>query len=138
MDKEIIREIVGDLDCGMKCFIHSETKEVKVIPDTDKYLDIDSDAWSATIEEIDNNIGDYIQIQGMDSRDSFKVMEAFVDTVDDERLREKLIDALSRRKPFQNFKFTIDNSGEYREKWFKFKDNALSEWVESQLNERGL
>ena len=138
MDKKIIKDIVGDLDCGMKCFIHSVTKEIKVIPDTDKYTDIDLDAWSDTIDEIDNNFGDYVQIEGMESRDSFKVMEAFIDTVDNERLREKLIDVLSHRKPFQNFKVTIDNSGEYREKWFKFKENALTEWVESQLNEKGL
>jgi hypothetical protein len=103
MDKKAIKDIVGDLDCGMKCFIHSVTKEIKVIPDTDKYLDIDLEAWSDTIEEIDNNFGDYIQIEGMDSRDSFKVMEAFIDTVDNERLREKLIDVLKSSKTISKF-----------------------------------
>jgi len=65
-------------------------------------------------------------------------MEHFIDTVDNERLREKMIDALSRRKPFQNFKSTIDNSGDYRDKWFKFKERAMMEWVERQLNQKGL
>jgi hypothetical protein len=138
MEKKIIKDIVGDLDCGMKCFIHSVTKEIKVIPDTDEYADVDLEAWSDIIEEIDNHFGDYIEIEGMDSQDSFKVMEGFIDIVDNERLREKLIDALSRRKPFQNFKTVIDNSGEYRDKWFKFKENALTEWVESQLHKNGL
>ena len=96
------------------------------------------DAWSADIEEIDNNFDDYIQIEGMESHDSFRVMEEFIDTVDNERLKEKLINALQRRKPFQNFKLTIDNSGEYRDKWFKFKEQALIDWVESQLRANGL
>ena len=115
-----------------------ETKVIKVLPDTDKYSELELDVWSDAINEIDSNIGDYIQIEGMHSHDSFRVMENFIDTLDNERLKDKLIDALSRRKPFQNFKFAIDNSGQYRDKWFKFKENALTEWVESQLNERGL
>ena len=138
MDKKIIKDIAGDLDCGMNCFIHSKTLEIKCIPDSAKWPGMDFDAWSDDIEEIDNNFGDYIQIEGMASHDSFKVMEEFIDTVDNERLKEKLINALERRKPFQNFKFTIDNSGEYRDKWFKFKEKALIDWVESQLRAKGL
>jgi hypothetical protein len=65
-------------------------------------------------------------------------MADFVETVDNEKLRESLIQALDRPKPFRNFKFTIDNSGPYRDKWFKFKDKKLIEWVESQLQEKGL
>jgi hypothetical protein len=138
MDKKTIKDIVGHLDCGMKCFIHSETREIKIIPDADKHTDMDLDAWSDIIKEINSNFDHYIQIEGIDSRDSFRVMENFIDTVDHERLREKLVDALSWRKPFQNFKITIDNSGAYRERWFQFQENALMEWVESQLDKKGL
>src|SRR5687768_17113606 len=121
MEKEKIKDIADELDMGMKCFVHRKTKEIKSIPDTDKLDEMDDDVWSADIEEIEKNVSDYIEIYGMDSRESFRVMAAFVETVENENLREKLVDALNRPKPFQNFNYTIDRSGEFRNRWFKFK-----------------
>jgi hypothetical protein len=138
MEKEKIKDIAENLDIGMRCFVHLKTKELKVIPDIDKHPDIDSEVWSAGIEEIENNLDDYVEIDSMDSRDSFRVMADFVDTVDDENLKEKLADSLDRPKPFQNFKFTIDRSGEYRDRWFKFKEKKLMDWIENQIQKKGL
>ncbi len=36
---------------------------------------------------------------------------------------------------FDEYKFAIDNSGEYRQKWFEFKDRKLQEWVTDRFNE---
>ena len=138
MDDKIIRDIVADLDLGMKCFIHVETKEIKVIPDTNKYYGADLELWSDVIEEIDNNLDKYYEIGRMHSSESFRLMKDFIDIVDNEFLKEKLINALNRPKPFKNFNLTIDNSGKYREMWFKFKDQQLAEWVEFQLKQKGL
>lgn len=41
-------------------------------------------------------------------------MADFAENVDDTRLKDKLTNALNRPKPFQNFKWQIDNSGEFR------------------------
>jgi hypothetical protein len=138
MEKEKIKDIVDNLDLGMSCFIHSESKEIKFIPDEDKYYGMDMEFFQADIDEIENNFGDYIQISGMNSGDSFKVMEAFIETVDDDKLSDQLIDALNRPKPFRNFKFVVDDSGPYRDQWFKFKEAKMTEWVEAQLQEHGL
>jgi hypothetical protein len=48
-------------------------------------------------------------------------------------LQEKLFNALNRKHPFREFKFVIDNSGEYRNAWFDFKNKQYFEWVENQL-----
>ena len=69
----------------------------------------------------------------MDSHDSFKVMERFADSVSDDSLREKLLIALQRPKPFANFKFEINNSGPYRQMWFDFQQEQQVEWVKDQL-----
>lgn len=138
MEKEKIKDIADNLDFGMRCFIHSNSKEVKFIPDYDKHPDMDSELYKEDNEEIENNFGDYVEIMGMDSHESFRVITDFVETMDNDKLKEKLIHALDRPKPFRNFKITIDNSGPYREKWFKFKDKKLIDWVESQLQEKGL
>jgi hypothetical protein len=68
----------------------------------------------------------------MDSNQSFRVMERFVDRVDSEKFREKLINALNRRKPFRNFKYQIDDS-DYRQDWFDFKLQQNMEWVKEQI-----
>lgn len=137
MEKDTIREIADNLDFGMRCFIHSKTKEVKFVPDHDKHPDMDPTFFREDDEEIENNLMDYIEIEGMESFEVFNVMKDFIDTVDDDQLREALNRSLNRPKPFRNFKFTIDNSGPYRERWFKFKDQRLISRVESQLEANG-
>lgn len=42
---------------------------------------------------------------------------------------------LNRSKPFSNFKWIIDNSGDYRQKWFDFKNQKYIEWVEEKISE---
>jgi hypothetical protein len=122
----------------MRCFVHLKTKELKFIPDIDEHPDMDSEVWSTDNEEIENNLDDYLEIDSMDSRDSFRVMADFIDTVDNQNLKEKLVESLDRPKPFQNFKLTIDRSGEYRDKWFKFKEEKLMDWVENQIQKNSL
>jgi hypothetical protein len=138
MEKEKIKDIAETLDMGMRCFVHLKTKELKFIPDIDEHPDMDSEVWSADNEEIENNLDDYLEIDSMDSRDSFRVMADFIDTVDNQNLKEKLVESLDRPKPFQNFKLTIDRSGEYRDKWFKFKEEKLMDWVENQIQKNSL
>lgn len=55
--------------------------------------------------------------------------------MDSASLQEKLINALNRSKPFSNFKWIIDNSGDYRQKWFDFKNQKYIEWVEEKISE---
>jgi hypothetical protein len=138
IEKEEIKNIAESLDCGLRCFIHLKNLEIKFIPDYAKHPDMDPEAWAADSEEIDNNFSDYIEIKGMDPGESFQVMADFTDTVDDEELKERLISSLGRSRPFRNFKSVVDNSGEYRDKWFKFKEKKLMDWVEGQLQENRL
>jgi len=61
-------------------------------------------------------------------------MEEFTETLDDSNsLKNMLYEALSRGKPFRNFKNIIDNSGEYRQKWFAFERQWLKEWVREKI-----
>ncbi|MGQ1948702.1 hypothetical protein ACT3CD_16545 [Geofilum sp. OHC36d9] len=61
-------------------------------------------------------------------------MADFAESVDDTRLQDKLINALNRPNPFQNFKWQIDNSGEYRQQWFDFKKCVIVSALKSRLN----
>ena len=130
---KIIKEIAEYLDCGMRCFLHKKTKNLITILDKDDWFDDDAGDWAEDIEEIDSNKADYIEFEKMDSKDSFRVMADFAENVDDTKLQERLINALNKPKPFRYFKWEIDNSGEYREKWFDFKNMRYIEYVKQQI-----
>jgi hypothetical protein len=130
MTDEQVNELADNLDCGLRCFVH---KEKKTIVTTNSH-DSDSELWEAVNDEIDNNFDSYIEIEKMGSNESFRLMEHFISTVDNLQLRDKLQEALSRPKPFANFKFDIDTSGPYRQKWFDFKRQQMIKWVKGQLS----
>ncbi len=131
---EKIKEIADMVDSGFRCMVHKQTGELLYIPDECKLPDIDFDAFNEEIEKFESSPFDYTVIMPMESRESFKIMEDFAEELyDSNPLKRKLFDALSRKRPFANFKWVIDNSGDYREKWFKFKDERMIQWVREQL-----
>lgn len=135
LTKEQINEIYQDLDCGLRCFLNTETGEIKSIPDFDSNPYAEEEMWEEEIDKIDSNPDKYVELEEMSSRDSFRMMEEFADEVDDKTIQKLLLDGLSRPKPFHNFKFVIDNSGEYRDKWFEFKEKRICEWIVEQIED---
>ena len=61
-------------------------------------------------------------------------MADFTETVDNQKLRDKLVNSLNKSKPFRNFKWQIDNSGEYRQKWFDYKKLRYIKSVKEQID----
>ena len=131
-----IKEIADWLDCGMRCYYNKQTGEIKHILNFDNWMYADEELWEEDLKELEENWENYIEFEGMTSHDSFKVMAEFIDTVDNNYLRERLLHALNNRKPFQNFKWVIDNSGKYRQQWFDYKKERYIEWVVEQLESR--
>jgi Uncharacterised protein family (UPF0158) len=132
--KEQIKEIAEELDCGFRAFYHKENGELIFVPNTEKHLDMDTDAWDDELNKLEENYLDYREIEAMQSKDSFRVMEDFAGKMNDLKLQEKLFNALNRKHPFREFNFVIDNSGDYRDAWFDFKNKQYFEWVENQLD----
>ncbi len=135
LSKDQIKSIAGDLDMGMKCYCSLDNSEVITLPDFDNNMYAEEELWEKDIEKLNKNFHRYVTIEGMSSHKSFNTMLEFVDTVDDLKLREKLIYMLGKPHPFRNFKNEIDYSDDYREKWFQFKEQRYIEWVESQIEE---
>ena len=134
LTNEQIKSIAEELECGMKVYVHKKTKELKSIIDFDENIYADEEMWQEDIDEIEENIDNYIQFEKMDSRESFQVMEDFTDIVTDEELKKKLELGLRLSKPFRNFKDIIDDEGENRQKWFEFKSEKYIEFVKEQLS----
>ena len=111
------------------------------------YLDIitgeilhTSDEWMDTeeiekiYEQIEREPGRYLAIPSDSSREGYRDMEAFTDTVEDENLRDKLWIALDGRGAFRRFRNVLLSYPEERERWFKFKEERLksriNEWLQ--------
>jgi hypothetical protein len=98
------------------------------------------DEWMDTeeIEKIDEQIEmepeRYLSIPTDSSREGYRALEAFTDTVEDENLKEKLWIALDGRGAFRRFKDVLSHYPDEREKWFEFKNerlkNRVLEWLE--------
>jgi len=133
LSKEKIKKIAGSLDAGFLCYIHRKTQETKFIFDFGEFSSDYIDEISEDLEEIENNIDEYINIEKMPSRESFQVMEDFLDVVSDKKFRERLLNALNRKSPFSNFKHQLKYNQRIREHWFTFKASKYEEWVINTL-----
>lgn len=135
LSKEQIKEITERLEIGEKCFVHMHTQELVCYPDPLKYLDFDEEFYQEEMQKVEENGQDYLEIEGMDSREGFQLMEDFAQQLNSSSLQEQLYRALSQKKPFQHFKHEIDNSGEYRQIWFAFKNQKMIDWVKAKIDQ---
>ncbi|MCK5685755.1 hypothetical protein KAJ27_16600 [bacterium] len=126
-----ITDISQDLQMGLKTFINKETYEVRSLLDPgDRY--VDPEVWEDSLNVIEKEWNDYFCLTKMDSWESFKIMEDFIEEINDERLKNDLVKILNMKKPFANFKAEIDISL-YRQKWLDFCDMKYEEYVREIL-----
>lgn len=131
-DQNIINEIAQQLDCGNECYYNPRTNDLICIPNADLMATGDEDYYKEVfrddLEKVRSQKKDLIKFEVLDSSESYKIMEDFKNQCNDDDFKEKIEEVLSRRKPFQNFKFLIYNS-EYRQDWFEFKQKELEKIV---------
>ena len=111
-DQQIV-EISDYLDSGLRCFYNKKTGKIKTTFDSDNDFEADQKLLEEEREELEENWEDYFEFEKMSSRDSYEIMVDFTETVDNPKLKEKLLDSLRMAKPFKNFKWQVDNSGAY-------------------------
>lgn len=129
---ENIKEIAEQLECGFRAYIHKKTRQLLFVPDENNFSDIDS--WEEELEQLENNFTDYWEIDKWSSSEAFEIMSEFADRMTDYNLQTRLFDALRKNKPFKEFKYVIDISGDFRQQWFAFKNKWQEEYVARQLN----
>ncbi len=129
-----IKEIAEQLDMGMLAYFHKQTGELLFTPNTDQFPDIEEDLWREDLDKLEVNSTDYKEINAMTSTDSFRVMEDFVEQLKDATWQKKLNDALDKKKPFSQFKYTLQYSKPIQEQWYAFRDKRYIEWVQEQLS----
>ncbi len=132
LSEKQIKEIAENLECGMICYVNKETKEIKTMIDFDQSFG-DTEIWEEEFEEIEKNIDQYLKIEKPSSREAYRMMTDFTEEVMNSQIKNRLIYALNRNKPFKNFKYEVDYNEEVRQHWFKFKSKKYQEWVGDYL-----
>ena len=130
--KKIVSEIADYLLSGMVCFFNPDTLEVEFLPkdmvyDPREFEMTTGEAWEDAEIKHESWLK-CIEIDPMEPHDSFKVMEYFIDELDNEKMQERLINTLNRKKPFANFKYQVENS-DYRQQWFDFRQKQWEYYV---------
>jgi hypothetical protein len=135
--QNIIKNIAQELDCGFDCFYNSKTTEIIALPNFSNIADEDDfkEAFQAELEQIEKHQTDFIKFEVLESFESFKIMELFVEQLSDKNFQSELKNVLTNRKPFQNFKSKVEYS-DFKQNWFDFKQQELEKRVESELNKR--
>jgi len=70
-----------------------------------------------------------IEIPQRESRDGYGDMEAFIETVSDRRLQDRLRRAINGRGAFRHFKDTLLDYPKERERWFAFEQERMRQRV---------
>jgi len=130
--KDAVSRIADSLLAGLICYFNPDTLEVEDLPEImiqhPEEFELMTGESADSLELKHKNWTNCIEIEPMESYESFKVMEYFIDEVQDYKLKEKLINTLNRKKPFANLKFLVENSN-YRQQWFDFKQKYYENYV---------
>jgi hypothetical protein len=137
MNDEQINRIIHDLaemiDCGLVCFLNPETMEHLDVPQDVFDSGDNKEFYEDDLNKIDTEWPSFIRIEPLDSFQGFRIMEDFTDEIIPiGKFKGQLLNVLSRKKPFANFKWLVEGS-KYREKWFQFKIERKEEYVREIL-----
>lgn len=131
LSNEQINEIVEGLESGIQTFLNIESKEIITILEWDEFTD--TEFWEAMMREIEENPDKFLQFHKMNADQGFRILEEFIETIDDENLKSKLETGLHLQDPFENFKIILENDNTYKQKWIEFKHAHYIAFVKKQL-----
>ena len=130
-----IKEIADYLSCGLISYFNPETLEINSIPkgflyDLEFEEEEEDEALDVNGEPLLKHLKweKCITIEPLESFESFKIMEDFVESLPDSKDTDFLINALNGKKPFANFKHQIHQSI-YRQDWFDFQQVEFEKYV---------
>ena len=106
--------------------------EKEHVPDWQRELLIKAD-------RVEAGFGDrFISITSEGSHEGYRDMEAFIATVRNRRLQERLERAISGRGAFRYFKDVLLDYPAERERWFQFKQERLHQRILDWLEAHGI
>ncbi len=113
----------------------------------DQYLDLktgkiiadDEESYEDPEEEFDKNDPDrYLSIEPYPSNEGFRMMEEFIEGVENLKARENLFKAISGARPFRNFRDALLEYPEIRDAWYKFEEERMKQYALEWLRDNDI
>jgi len=117
----VVKEIADYLAMNCVVFVNPETFEIDFVPKN-------HETFTADIDFDYDKVEDWIEIEPLESHESFEIMESFVESLPEGKEKNKLADAIGGHKPFANFNHLIHNSEEH-ENWFTYRTHWLEKYL---------
>jgi hypothetical protein len=110
----------------------------------DQYLNLTQQTVS-TIQREDYSWGqkwpaegdEVIRVEKIPTRKSYNQMEAFADSIMDERIRRQLYHALEKRHPFGEFRYAAERTGVIQQ-WYDWRSRWQDEQAEEWMRDNGI
>ncbi len=80
----------------------------------------------------------YLAVPRRESRESYQIMRDFIVTVEDDRLKDRLLQAISGRSAFRYFKDVLYQYPDEQKRWFAYQDTRLKEEMREWLEMEGI
>jgi hypothetical protein len=130
-------------------YLDAQTGQVVIRPAEFTCRDLDDAAHVADLPEWERELlpvareiaagsERYVELPEYSSGEALDEMAAFVQTVTDATLQQRLNAALRGSHPFRRFKDVLLQSPADEKRWFKFKEERREEFVRAWLREVGL
>ena len=122
-----------DASCEREYHLDTKTGEVIMIADS-----MATEECEQIREELEEDTEDrYLYVEKQTSHEGYQDMEDFIETVEDENLKDKLYIAIDGRGAFRRFKDVLYDHPEERERWLAFRDTHLEERIIAWLEVEG-
>lgn len=136
---EVVEAMDTHFDGAVEWFLDTRTGAIHSIDaeDCDDSGEADDDGGQADGHATDAKVradpDRFVGIPQTESHEAYRVMEEFIATVSDARLRERLADAIAGKGAFRRFKNVLLDHPRVREEWFRFESQAKRQWAAEWL-----
>ena len=120
-------------DCRIGDEFHLDAKTGELLRVSDEF--VETDEAERIYERLNSEPERYLSIPPESSREGYRDMVAFTESLEDENLKEKLWIALDGKGAFRRFKDVLSRYPEKREEWFRFRKERLERRVRKWLEE---
>jgi Uncharacterised protein family (UPF0158) len=131
--KAVVKQIAELIDSDNVVYLHKETEELHHYPAPSDFIEDDYEyLMDEVMDIVDMEPEAYTRFVPLSSSESYKIMEAYVETVQHRHQSDRLAGALRAKKPFRSFRIELEEC-DLLEKWYDFKDAYLWVWVEDRM-----
>lgn len=127
--QQAIKSLAENITCNLVSFFNPDTLEIEDIPkDMLHEFDFEEDSTYEELSLTHNTWEKCIKVDPLESFESYKIMEDFVECLPDNKSARILSQAIYGKKPFASFNHQIHQS-DYRQDWFDFWQMAAEKYV---------